>query len=199
MKFPKIFFDKSFITFARASEVKFDENHFESILQMGLQEPIVFQAKEQEAYYQIWTKILRYLIPIEAAGGIVSSEQNKILMIFRRGFWDLPKGKIDKGETSEQAALREVSEETGIPLNHLIIRRLVDLTYHIYLQKNQFFIKTTYWYGMNCKGTPKLIPQTEEDILDIQWFYLEDALQLNSYLSIQEVLLKYKNLYEKSI
>lgn len=196
MKFPKIFFDKSFITFDRTGKVEFDKNYFGFLLRSGLKEPVIFQAEEQEAYYQIWGSMLSYLLPIEAAGGIVISEQNKILMIFRRGFWDLPKGKIDPGETSDQTALREVSEETGIPLDNLTLRRLIDITYHIYPQKNQHFIKTTYWYSMNCKGSPELVPQIDEDILGIQWFSLEDALQLNSYLSIREVLLNYKKLHE---
>src|SRR3982751_3416807 len=51
---------------------------------------------------------------VKAGGGLVVNEENKILMIFRRGKWDLPKGKLDKGETLEQCAVREVEEETGL-------------------------------------------------------------------------------------
>jgi 8-oxo-dGTP pyrophosphatase MutT (NUDIX family) len=51
---------------------------------------------------------------IKAGGGIVVNEQNEVLLIYRRGKWDLPKGKLDDGETIEECALREVKEETGL-------------------------------------------------------------------------------------
>ena len=86
---------------------------------------------------------------IDAAGGVVFNEDGAILMIFRRGKWDLAKGKLDKGETIETCAVREVSEETG--LQHLTLEEKICDTYHIYVQNNEQLIKRTAWYKM--KGT----------------------------------------------
>ena len=62
---------------------------------------------------------------VKAAGGLVLNENKELLFIFRRGKWDLPKGKLDEGETIEQCAIREVAEETGvknISLNKELLR-----------------------------------------------------------------------------
>jgi len=61
----------------------------------------------QEELYELFT-------PIDAGGGVVMNERDEVLMIFRRGKWDLPKGKCDDGEEIDACALREVSEETGL-------------------------------------------------------------------------------------
>src|SRR5687768_2564827 len=50
--------------------------------------------------------------PVLAAGGLVQNEKEELLMIYRKGKWDLPKGKLDKNEKLEDCALREVMEET---------------------------------------------------------------------------------------
>ncbi len=98
---------------------------------------------------------------IEAAGGLIFNENNEILVMFRRGSWDLPKGKIDYGETPESAAIREVKEETG--LVNVVIERFFKKTYHTYTLKEKRILKRTYWYLMQTTDT-KLTPQTEEDI-----------------------------------
>lgn len=129
---------------------------------------------------------------IVAAGGLVYNEQNELLLIYRRGKWDLPKGKADAGETPEQTALREVMEETGI--QNLSIVKSAGLTYHeyfdIWLQEQ--VIKKTYWYIMQATGFQQLIPQTEEDIETIIW--ADDAAiaqcMENSYTNIIEVIEK---------
>ena len=74
---------------------------------------------------------------IIAAGGIVMNPKQEILWIFRRGFWDLPKGKLDPGETIPQCALREVEEETGI--NDIQLNELITITYHEYFDKYLLF------------------------------------------------------------
>jgi ADP-ribose pyrophosphatase YjhB (NUDIX family) len=106
---------------------------------------------------------------IKAGGGIVTNENGDLLMIFRRGKWDLPKGKLDKGETIDACALREVTEETGV--SNLKLGDLVMITQHEYFDKylNQNVIKESYWFRMTVEGVPKLIPQTEEDITAIEW------------------------------
>ncbi len=131
---------------------------------------------------------------IIAAGGLVTNENNELLMIFRRGKWDLPKGKLDEGETLEECAVREVKEETGI--GNVELKNLVDITYHQYFDKhsNETVIKETHWFAMQVKGRPELIPQTEEDIEKIIWADKEvigESLE-NTYLNIVQVIEKYK-------
>lgn len=128
---------------------------------------------------------------IEAAGGLVLNPQNELLMIFRRGFWDLPKGKIDEGENEKDAAIREVMEETG--LTHLAIDTFLTSTYHYYTMDDKKILKKTYWYKMSTPDTPALIPQIEEDIMLARWVKpLEvNILIKNSYSTIQQLV----NLY----
>jgi 8-oxo-dGTP pyrophosphatase MutT (NUDIX family) len=113
---------------------------------------------------------------IQAAGGLVTNEKKQFLMIFRRGKWDLPKGKLDKGEKLEACALREVEEETGLKGVELLSPLLI--TYHTYHEGTKFILKESHWYSMQVKGKQQLVPQTEEDIHDIQWVTPKEAVQL---------------------
>lgn len=125
---------------------------------------------------------------LEAAGGLVFNEDGKVLFIFRRGKWDLPKGKIDAGENPEQAAVREVSEETGL-VKPVITQTICD-TYHIYPLKGQFILKKTYWFKMKSAGIQKPIPQTEEDITEALWLNagnIRNVIQ-NTFPSIIDVM-----------
>ncbi|MEM6380677.1 MAG: NUDIX hydrolase [Bacteroidota bacterium] len=104
---------------------------------------------------------------IEAAGGLVYNTQNEILAIYRRGSWDLPKGKIDKGESIEAAAIREVQEETGV--QQLTLGKPLLTTYHTYrLKSGKRVLKKTYWFEMQTKDL-ELTPQSEEDIEKAIW------------------------------
>jgi len=130
---------------------------------------------------------------IVAAGGLVSNEEGKLLLIYRRGFWDLPKGKWDEGETIEQCALREVEEETG--LSNIQLGKLVGTTYHEYFDewKQRDVIKETHWFAMHVSGTQQLVPQHEEDIEEIRWVApkeMPEYLQ-NTYKNIVEIINKY--------
>jgi len=104
---------------------------------------------------------------ITAAGGLVLNENNDSLLIFRRGKWDLPKGKLDEGETVDACALREVEEETGI--KDTVIERFLTNTYHFYTENNVSICKETYWYLMHSPGVQNLVPQIEEQITAIKW------------------------------
>jgi ADP-ribose pyrophosphatase YjhB (NUDIX family) len=114
---------------------------------------------------------------VQAAGGLVKNERNEILLIFRRNRWDLPKGKLDKGENLEDCAIREVEEETG--LKNVKLNSPLIVTYHTYHEGTKHILKESHWFSMTVEGEQKLSPQTEEDISDIQWI---DQDKINSYL-----------------
>jgi 8-oxo-dGTP pyrophosphatase MutT (NUDIX family) len=105
---------------------------------------------------------------IAASGGVVFNEFNEVLFIYRRGFWDLPKGKIDPGETKEQTAVREVEEETGI--TGIELGEHIGNTYHIFktLKSGSYFLKKTYWFKMKALKQPVKV-QKEEDIDEALW------------------------------
>jgi 8-oxo-dGTP pyrophosphatase MutT (NUDIX family) len=133
-------------------------------------------------------ELFKKFIIIQAAGGLVSNEKEEVLMIFRRGKWDLPKGKLDQGETLEDCAVREVEEETG--LKNIELLSPVTITYHTYHEGSKFILKESHWYSMKVSGEQKLIPQTEEDIHEIKWVKnteLEPYIK-NSYPSVVDVL-----------
>jgi 8-oxo-dGTP pyrophosphatase MutT (NUDIX family) len=127
---------------------------------------------------------------IIAAGGIVLNEKNELLMIFRRGFWDLPKGKLDEGESIPECAVREVQEETG--LRNIELQELIGITFHEYEEKGHAILKETHWYKMHASDAEELVPQTEEDILQIEWVKKPDIAKRleKTYANIIEILSK---------
>ncbi len=133
------------------------------------------------------------LTPIIAAGGIVMNPNKEILWIFRRGFWDLPKGKLDPNETIEACAIREVMEETGI--DHLVLGELILTTKHQYHDKylDTQVEKTTYWYAMTTNTLQDGKPQSEEDIEAIAWVKKTDMAPYleKTYDTIKEVMEAY--------
>ncbi len=126
---------------------------------------------------------------IEAAGGLVKNTNGDTLFIKRLGKWDLPKGKIDKGEDAKGAALREVEEECGIS-GLSIIGELVP-TYHTYKRGGEKILKKTHWFEMLYKGDKPLKPQTEEGITEVRWFRENEMKMVldNTYNSIRELLI----------
>lgn len=128
---------------------------------------------------------------VQAAGGLVQHDKNKILMIFRRGKWDLPKGKLDKGETLEECAVREVKEETG--LQHIKLISPLLTTYHTYHEGARFYLKESYWFTMQVKGEQQLVPQLTEGITEIKWVLPAEAKKLfpETYPSVADVIQKY--------
>jgi len=125
---------------------------------------------------------------IEAGGGLVHNEAGNLLFIHRRGYWDLPKGKRDDGESIEECAVREVSEETGLPIPEIV--RPLCHTYHTYHQGTDHILKETSWFEMKVPGTPELKPQAEEDINEAIWIDPQETLALlrESYPAIRMVL-----------
>ena len=132
-------------------------------------------------FYSMHTKI-------EAAGGVVKNIKSEYLLIKRFGIWDLPKGKVEIGETIQEAAVREVCEETGLR-NVAAIKSLPD-TYHIYYQHKRWFLKKTHWFLMQTSEDTKLIPQVDEDISEAVWLNKPDTLLAlsDSYRSLYDNL-----------
>jgi 8-oxo-dGTP pyrophosphatase MutT (NUDIX family) len=130
------------------------------------------------------------LTPLIAAGGVVVNPNNEILWIFRRGFWDLPKGKLDPNVTIEACAIREVMEETGI--SHLVLGKRILTTTHQYYDTylNKEVEKTTYWYAMTTDRLQDGKPQSEEDIEAIAWVKKADMAPYleKTYDTIKEVM-----------
>lgn len=125
---------------------------------------------------------------VKAAGGLVINEQKEWLLIFRLGKWDLPKGKLDKGEKLETCAVREVEEETG--LKNVKLQKPIGITWHTYHEGTRFILKESHWYKMKVKGAQILVPQTEEDILEVKWVKpsgLDEYLS-HTYPSVADVL-----------
>jgi ADP-ribose pyrophosphatase YjhB (NUDIX family) len=126
---------------------------------------------------------------VEAAGGLVRNKEGNYLFIFRNGFWDLPKGKLEKGEKIDVCAIREVEEECKI--SGLKIIRNLPTTYHMYeLLHKKWAIKICYWYEMQTEDTSTPVPQTEEGITQAVWLNNNEIAKVksNTYPSILQLI-----------
>ena len=138
----------------------------------------------KKAFYKKFTVV-------QAAGGLVQNGQKKILMIFRRGKWDLPKGKLGKGETLEDCAIREVEEETG--LQHVKLLSPLTITYHTYHEGARFILKESHWYAMQVNGEQRPAPQIAEGITEVRWVTAAEAENLfpECYPTVSDVIKKF--------
>ena len=128
------------------------------------------------------------LTNIEAAGGVVQNEKKELLFIFRRGKWDLPKGKLERNESVEICAAREIEEETGV--KNLILKHKIGETYHIYEENKIQILKTSHWFYFVSTGTQTLSAQTEEDIAEVKWINTRNIKEpmANTYQNIKDTL-----------
>lgn len=135
---------------------------------------------------------------IYAAGGIVK-RNSSLLFIKRNGFWDIPKGKLEKDEDPQEGALREIEEECGI--SGMIIQDLLIKTYHTYHYHGKPVLKETTWYALNYNGTEKTQAQSEEGITEVAWFSMNelDTIKNNTFASIIDVLEAYEKLVFNSM
>jgi len=138
----------------------------------------------EELRKAFWKKFLL----VKAGGGLVRNGEEKYLFMFRRGVWDLPKGKLDPGETIEHCAIREVMEETGI--EGVIMEGPLLITYHTYDESGKHILKETHWFRMQAPAPGELTPQLEEQITELRWV---DAggmkvLRSNTFPSIKDVI-----------
>lgn len=147
---------------------------------------IIVQSSKPHSTLKRFFSDFKYL---EASGGLVYNPlENKHLFIKRNGFWDIPKGKIEKGEKKEHAAIREVREECGF--NEVLLKDLITETYHTYFAHGKHHLKRTYWYSMESTEQDHLIPQLEEGISELIWLKQEEwnKIRQNTFMSISEVL-----------
>lgn len=127
--------------------------------------------------------------PVTAAGGVLFRRKNDtvyVLLIFRRGVWDLPKGKLEGEESIIECARREVSEEVGCPLPE-VIDKLIE-TYHEYEQNGSLLGKTTHWYAMHTDMRDGFEPEEREGIVDVAWVQIEKAKARVGYENLRTVL-----------
>lgn len=129
----------------------------------------LYHKKEEKLLHHLFKK----LPVVTAAGGMVFNDKKEILFIYRNKRWDLPKGKIEKGETLKESAIREVEEETGI--QDLTITRFIQDTYHVFKRKNKFKIKVTHWFEMHSNFDGELVPELNEGIKKVKWKNFEKS------------------------
>jgi 8-oxo-dGTP pyrophosphatase MutT (NUDIX family) len=168
--------------------------HYLDLLEKGSDwDGIVVYHRELEVLKDDLFGLLR---TIYAAGGVVRSSADNLLLIFRLGKWDLPKGKIEVGEEAEMGALREVREETGI--HHVAIEQSLGRTYHLYRspRKGVRCLKVTDWYAMVSSYQEALIPQIEEEISEAIWLSWPEVMARRHamFKNIEDILLAYKKL-----
>ncbi len=189
------------ITYNQSSEFIDDLNSSEEVKKWFLHfakdnsnEVFIFHPNVALFFREVFIPTFKILC---AAGGVVFKNK-KMLVIFRNGKWDLPKGKIDKGESTESAALREVQEECGIT-GHEIVKKL-DPTFHIYQSpyKNslgEWILKETFWFEMKYSGKESGTPQVEENISEIKWIEKSelDKILFNTYENLKEIFLSYRD------
>lgn len=127
----------------------------------------------------------------EAAGGVVlTPDRKQILVIHRRGYWDLPKGKPLKNESTPESALREVREETG--LKNVSIVKPIGSTSHVFVKSEIHVLKKTMWFEM-VSGDRDVKPQRSEDIDEVLWIDCSDLPQYlpKMYRSLQALVGRY--------
>lgn len=170
-----------------------DKNQLKNILNLFLETPDV---KNLFVYHKdidyTFTEFSSSYTIVEAAGGLVKTPDDRILIIKRHGLWDLPKGKIECNEKSKICAIREVEEECGI--SNLKLSKKIVTTYHTYTLDNKPMLKKSVWYEMLHNGDQIPTPQIKEDITEAKWINRNDVVEViqNTYLSIIEVLKKGK-------
>lgn len=148
---------------------------------------------------EIWSEFQKLFRIIEAAGGIVNNSAGEVLFIKRLGKWDLPKGKMEKGESREESAVREIEEETGLTNVELV--KFINTTYHIYVERNgDKVLKCTHWFEMNFYGEDTSKPQIEEGITEVAWknaVQIKDEVFPSTFKNIKLIVEEFRNMKTK--
>ncbi len=137
---------------------------------------------------KLWHAFRDEHVFVQAAGGCVTDGQGRLLAIHRLGLWDLPKGKVEKGEELDDAAVREVQEECG--LRDVKLERHLCETWHTYERKGRQHLKRTDWYWMRGNEAEALVPQLDEDISEVRWMAVKEipAMRAATYPSLRKVI-----------
>jgi 8-oxo-dGTP pyrophosphatase MutT (NUDIX family) len=117
---------------------------------------------------------------IEAAGGVVVRD-GEVALVHRPRYddWTLPKGKLDPGESFEEAAVREVQEETG--LHSRLVRELPATTYNVTGRP-----KVVRYWLMEVEHEGPFVPNDETD--QLRWVAPDEALRMLTYDRDRDVL-----------
>ena len=200
----KIYFDKRLITICSKNQLasykqekvlycknkkSFDNAYNLFLIDLSITNLVVYCDNTKKIFKHLKHKYLN----IKAAGGIVLNENKELLIIKRHGYWDLPKGKVEKGEGKKQAAIREVEEECGIIGLKLLSK--VAKTYHTYQFKGKNHLKASHWYLMSYGGVEKPVPQEEEDITEVKWLPMSEieTVLSQTYESLKPLFQKVLN------
>lgn len=175
------------VTSYNLSGAKNSKAFFEDYLKNSPEHDCVLFGSDPEVLFQEVKSSFKF---VEAAGGLVMNDQQDYLFIKRLGIWDLPKGKMEKGESRLECALREVEEETAV--KNLKVLKKLKPTFHIYLRKSRYFLKQTHWFLMSTASKSPLIPQTKEDIESAVWLDKTKSTEAikQSYRSLKDTFLE---------
>ena len=173
-----------------SQHIKYHESllakHIKPLMEAAsLEEPLhITSVDPHDTFLRLFDGYLK----IPAAGGLVRNEQGEVLLIKRHGMWDIPKGKIDLGETKEVACVREIEEECGI--HGPVISSYLTETFHTMRFKGKKALKHSYWYILDYTGNEELIPAAEEGITKVKWKSLDFLLSIKgkTYGSINDVI-----------
>ena len=193
----RFFFEELLICFGKPTETNYDCIQIEVRNSDKLQSEVanwlrgIYQKDVYLYGYDIskmYTDFKSVFKLIKASGGLVQNQKGAFLFIKRLGLWDLPKGKIEKGESAALGAIREVREETGV-INPKI-DRVLPTTYHIYKAKEEYILKKTCWFLMHTNSHESLVPQLDEDITAAEWLSKINAKNAiaHSYRSLRDSL-----------
>lgn len=157
------------------------QSAIKALVKKKLPEAYIYHPNNEE----LLKKFVKKVPLVVAAGGVVTNPEGKVLFIYRNDKWDLPKGKIDKGETLEECAIREVMEETGV--KGLKIQNFLRTTYHVFKRNGVYKLKEVHWYAMRTSYDGKLKGEKKEGIVKVKWKgpqKIKKALE-NSYQNIR--------------
>lgn len=123
-----------------------------------------------------------------SAGGVVVFGNAILLLKKFNGDWVLPKGRVEKNESLEEAALREVFEESGVRAEIIEYIGLVNYRFRN-LKENKTINKTVHWYLMKSSSMD-CTPQKKEGFVDALFVHIDKAENLVRYVDERNIIAK---------